>query len=273
MLKEQRVEEFAIDLVETPDPSNPAILVTVSAKGFDLGEIPKKGTTLKLSAVERMFSTETYDQYVFAKVMSGPPGWFRFLFNPPVLSADDSKLVPFREYNTTYDRSVTWPMVLTDLGFFEDTEWVQLNVDKDGVQTDNPTYFPRWAYVPEVQVDEQPVRVEEYLTSTSFDAGLMVGTKPVPTPVHADIRGKTVQFPPCLHPTIEIPRFDQEAEFFDCIVEKSEVVAGGPQVFPATSQQRWGSYSLWRSVKQNTDLFFTQKFTFIPPRVPKTIVI
>ena len=43
MLKEQRVEEFAIDLVETPDPSNPAILVTVSAKGFDLGEIPKCG--------------------------------------------------------------------------------------------------------------------------------------------------------------------------------------------------------------------------------------
>ena len=267
--KQVTIAQEAIRFVTTPDPRSPAIVVPVSSQNFSLVDIPDRGKTFRDCGLNLKFNNNSFDGFVFERVVDSQPGWHQLLFNPSMPVADEAE--PFYSYNATGSES--WPMVLTDLGFYQDLDFGVAGKDIDGEEFIAPGLYGRWAYIPEVSDHSGGVFVQEYLTSTSFAAGVLNSNKPVPTPVQAEVRGKTIQFPPCLHPDVEIERFGQEAEFVDAIVGRSDVQAGLPQFFPATSATRWAPFYKWDARRTETGLFHSVKTTFYPPRTPKLFIV
>lgn len=270
MAKTPQPQGGLYEILSTPSPLEVSFRILVDAKVFGPDDLPfdnQPFITCDKIKTKPKFLVENYANYVYTYASNAESGlWLYFARNKTNAERD----TPFKTFFTT--RSYPWPAVLEDL-YFVQSPYPYIVFD-GSENVANPRLLPRYRYRPSVTVDSL-CKVEQYLSSIEWPKQTFVHQQPVPTDVDGAYLGVNVNFPRCLHPTVEFP--EQDAGLSSVVYGvgvKTPPLNRNPlrMVFPETNFTDWAPFVVSDRQEPTNGVWLREKVTIYPPQQPEVII-
>lgn len=258
------------DILDTPSPLEVSFRISVNPVTFGPNDLPYDNQpfiTCEQIKTKPKFLVENYPNYLYTYAKRDGDKLFLYFARN---KTDKERDTPFKTYFTT--RSYPWPSVLEDLYFIKSPIPYIVFDGNDNVAS--PRLLPRYRYRPSVTVDSL-CKVEQFLSAKEWPKQAFVHAQPLPTDVNGSYLGVSVDFPRCLHPTVEFP----EPDFGKSNIEFGVGVKVAPlgrnpsrMIFPETNFTDWAPFVISDRQEPTNGVWLREKVTIYPPPLPEAVI-
>lgn len=262
--------KFQYQILSTPAPSEVSFRIWVNPVQLRPNDLPYDNQPfMEYQGIPNKpkFLTDNYADYVYTYANRDGDGmWLYFAKG----KTDEERDTPFKTYFT--NRQYPWPAVLEDLYFIRSPVPYIVFDGTDNVAS--PRLLPRYRYRPQVSVDSV-CKVEQFLSAIEWPRQSFIHPQPIPTDINGSYLGVSVDFPRCLHPTVEFP----EQDFGQSNIEFGVGVKNAPlgrnpmrMVFPETNFTDWTPFVISDRQEPTNGVWLREKVTIYPPQLPDSVI-
>lgn len=257
-----------LDLIETPNPNESAVAVTVDLVNPTPAMLPVLGEALSLCRmpVKNPALIKPWGVYTFTHKRRHLPGTLTLYYAFPKTARQ--RVTPFNSYEIK-DQS-DWAAIVNGFVWYQNSSLPLSATNSDGTTANKPRILGKPDYVPPFSGPGVYI-VNEYLSEVPFPDSLAdADNAPVLTNPRWDWVEQEGDFGPCYHPRLEVPVPDPQnwQEIARTGEPSGADISASSQVFKATNHRTWQEYQ-WKFDVSRTDgdmgQYYARELIKVPP--------